>query len=232
MKILGIESSAGPASCAVVEDGKILASAYTNQKLTHSQTLVPMICDMLKNAALTVDDIDLFAVSAGPGSFTGVRIGIAAAKGLAFPDKPCARIPTLAAIAENAAGLSFNGTVCAAMDARCGQIYTAFWRAENGKLTRLAADAAISVEEAGTQLAAQNQPALLLGDGANLCYAAWRDKLDVTLAPPQLLYQSAAAVALLAAAGGEGAVMSANELRPIYLRLPQAERERLAKNKL
>lgn len=118
MKILAIESSAGPASCAVWEERCILASAAVNTALTHSQTLLPMVSGMLSNAGLTLTDIDAYAVSAGPGSFTGIRIGVSAVKGMAFSDdKPCFGVSTLAAIARNADGLPFDGVVCAVMDA-------------------------------------------------------------------------------------------------------------------
>ena len=120
MKVLAIESSAGPASCALTEDGRILASAGVHTGLTHSQTLVPMVDGMLKNAGVPLQDVDLLAVAAGPGSFTGVRIGVAAVKGLAFArDIPCVGVSTLAAMARAADGIPFDGVVCAAMDARC-----------------------------------------------------------------------------------------------------------------
>lgn len=224
MRILAVETSAGPSSCAVTENGVVLASCYNNTAQTHSQTLMPMVEEMLRQAALSVEDMDLLAVSAGPGSFTGVRIGVSALKGLAFTaDKPCAGVSTLAAIARNAEGIGFNGVVCAAMDARCKQVYTACFSAENGTLSRLSEDEAVSIETLKERLLTFEKPVLLLGDGAALCYDECKDTVPaLLLAPPHLRYQTAVGVAREA----EGcAAVSAEALQPLYLRLPQAERE-------
>ena len=151
MKILALETSAKSVSCAVVEDGAPLASAYQCTGLTHSRTLLPMVDAMLKNADLTIGDMDALAIAAGPGSFTGLRIGIAAVKGLAWAaDKPCLGISTLEAMAENIAHL--NGLVVGAMDARRAQVYNAVFEAKAGSLTRLTPDRAISLEELCAQL--------------------------------------------------------------------------------
>lgn len=254
MKILAVDTSAGPASCAVIETEahkgvfsyQVLASAVTNTRLTHSQTLMPMVQDMLVNAALTMEQIDLLAAASGPGSFTGVRIGIGAVKGLGFPDMPCGSVSTLSAMAYNLAGLPFSGIICAAMDARRNQIYTAFFEINNGQIRRLTDDMAIPAEQAGQQLTAYGQPVVLVGDGAPACHALWQDKLpqlQVTLAPPHLIYQHAVGVAAVAAglvaqstAGAadivqldqrDGQLLTAEQLLPRYLRRPQAERERL-----
>ena len=169
MKILALETSAKSVSCAVVEDGAPLASAYQCTGLTHSRTLLPMVDAMLKNADLTIETIDAIAIAAGPGSFTGLRIGIAAVKGLAWAaDKPCLGISTLEAMAENIAHL--NGLVVGAMDARRAQVYNAVFEAKDGVLTRLTPDRAISLEELCAQLTGKDQPITVLGDGA--CFAS------------------------------------------------------------
>lgn len=145
MKILALETSAKSVSCAVVEDGAPLASAYQCTGLTHSRTLLPMVDAMLKNADLTLDDINAIAIAAGPGSFTGLRIGIAAVKGLAWAaDKPCLGVSTLEAMAQNAAHI--DGLIVGAMDARRSQVYNAVFEAKGGELTRLTPDRAISLE--------------------------------------------------------------------------------------
>ena len=168
MKILALETSAKSVSCAVVEDGAPLASAYQCTGLTHSRTLLPMVDAMLKNADLTIDDMDALAIAAGPGSFTGLRIGIAAVKGLAWAaDKPCLGISTLDAMAENIAHL--NGLVVGAMDARRAQVYNAVFEAKDGVLTRLTPDRAISLEDLCAQLTGKDQPITVLGDGGMLC---------------------------------------------------------------
>ena len=235
MKILAIDTSAGPASCAVTADGDILASALVNVRLTHSQTLMPMVEGMLRHASLSLSDMDALAVAVGPGSFTGVRIGVAAVKGLAFANNtPCVAVSTLEAIAQNAAGSGFTGLVCAAMDARCGQVYTATFVSDGEKVDRFTDDEAITITELTARLSADGRPVMLMGDGAAICYAAMCETLpDVRLAPPHLRYQQAtgvAAAALPRVLAGE--TVTAKELLPVYLRLPQAERELRARQGL
>lgn len=232
MRILALETSAGPASCAVTEEERVLASAYINTPLTHSQTLMPMVEAMLCNAGLQMADVDLLAVAAGPGSFTGVRIGVSAVKGLAFANElPCVAVSTPEAIAYNTAGLPFDGVVCAVMDARCQQVYTACFESNGGSLSRLTPDEAISIENVKNRLISYKKPILLLGDGAKLCYNAFGAQVpQLTLAPPQWRFQQATGVAAAAAvAASRGQTVSADRLQPVYLRLPQAERERLAR---
>ncbi len=226
MKILAVESSAGPASCAVYEDGKVLASSYINVKLKHSQTLIPMIDAMLKNSGIGIDDIDMLAVAAGPGSFTGVRIGVAAIKGIAFARGiPCIGVSTLAAMAHMAGALHFDGIVCPAMDARCSQVYTAMFECSSNTLTRLTEDSALKIEELKNQIINTKKSVLFVGDGALLCYnAICPNCANVYIAPEQFRFQNAVGVAMQAASQPEKAV-SADSLLPIYLRLPQAERE-------
>ena len=136
MKILSVECSASPASCAIIDDGKIRASSFINAKLTHSQTLMQMIINTLDNSATKLCDIDQIAVAVGPGSFTGLRIGISAVKGLAAPNNmPCVPVSTLEGMAENFADR--DCVVCAVMDARCNQFYNALFKIKNGQITRI-----------------------------------------------------------------------------------------------
>lgn len=228
MRILAVDTSAVTASCALTEDGKLVASAELRSKMTHSQTILPMVEDMLKNAALTIKDVDVLAVNVGPGSFTGVRIGVAAVKGIAFADeKPCVAVSTLHSMAYNFVGLPQVQTVCAVMDARCAQVYTALFEVQGDTVTRLTEDAAIPIAELKTQLLAMDKSVMLVGDGAALCYTALKDEVpSLLLAPDHLRYQNATGVAR---AAQTAKFCAAASLQPVYLRLPQAERELKAK---
>ena len=230
MKILALETSAKSVSVAVTEGGKVLASSYQNIGLTHSVTLMPLLDGMLQNAGLALKDMDLLAVAAGPGSFTGLRIGVSALKGLAWAeDKPCCGVSTLAAMAQN--GRLFEGTVICAMDARRSQVYNALFRCESGELTRLCPDRAIGLAELAQELKADENPKLAVGDGARLCWDYLNSHgIPCRLAPENALYQSAVGVALAAEdMARRGETVSGRDLVPTYLRLSQAERERLAK---
>ena len=232
MKILALDTSAKTATAAVVEEDKILCRASVTVNLTHSQTLLPLCDSMLTAAGMALRDIDLFAVSMGPGSFTGLRIGIGAVKGMAQGlNKPCLGVSTLEALACNYTGL--QGIVCAVMDARCQQVYTAVFRVSGGAPERLTPDEALAIEELGKKLLSFNEPVTFVGDGALLCYEALKDMLSAVLAPPQLRLQDAASVAFAAQRflQNGGQPLGAAELMPQYLRLPQAERELLAKTK-
>lgn len=223
MKILALETSAKSVSCAVTEDGAVLASAYQCTGLTHSRTLMPMVEDLLKNADLTLDEIDRIAIAAGPGSFTGLRIGVAAVKGLAWAvDKPCCAVSTLEAMAQNVRHM--DRLIIGAMDARRNQIYNALFEAKGGALTRLCADRAIGLDELCEELKGDSRHKIVLGDGGKLCFDYLTShSIDCTLAPAQLLYQNAVGVALTAE---HGEAISAQELAPVYLRPAQAERLR------
>lgn len=226
--ILAVDTSAKPVSCALAEDGRVLASFYANTGLTHSQTLMPMIENLLNVAEKSVGDLDAVAVNAGPGSFTGVRIGVSAVKGLAFTGcLPCVAVSTLESMAENT--VAAPGTViCCLMDARCQQVYGAlFEKGEDGSICRLSEDEALTVVQMGEQVAALGKPVILVGDGSEMCYRVWKDCIpSVHLAPPSARYQNAAATAVIACRRfAEGKTVSAEELLPLYLRLPQAERE-------
>lgn len=226
MKILALESSAVAASVAVSEDGALIAQSYQRSGLTHSRTLMPMCRDLLENCGLTLGEMDVVAVAAGPGSFTGLRIGVATAKGLAWPgDKPCAGVSTLEAMAH------LEGDLCAVMDARRQQVYNARFQAEGGRLLRLCPDRAISIDELAAELLSREKTQILVGDGAELCYNELTKRgLPVRLAPPHLRWQSAWGVARAAEElARTGGLVTAAELAPVYHRLSQAERERLAR---
>ena len=231
MRILAFESSAKAASVALLQDGALLGEYYQNGGQTHSRTLMQMAADLLRNCDLTAKDVDAVAVAAGPGSFTGVRIGVAAAKGFAWGREiPCYGVSTLEAMARTAAHL--DGVLCAAMDARRSQVYNALFEAKDGVLTRLTEDRAISLEELEADLKKLEKTKILVGDGAVLCYNTLRDRVDgLRLLPEALRMQRASGVALVAAELAErGERPSAGELVPNYLRLSQAERERMNRN--
>lgn len=233
MRILAFETSAKAAGVAVLEDGKLLGEYFQNSGQTHSRTLMKMAENLLHNCDLTVQDMDAAACAAGPGSFTGVRIGVAAAKGFAWGRGiPCYGVSTLEAMARNVAVA--DGIYCAAMDARRDQVYTALFRMEQGKFRRIEADMAISVEELGERLKKTEKIKFLVGDGALLCYNNLRMKIDdLILLPEHLRMQRAAGVALLAWEQAQAGLRpSGGELEPNYLRLSQAERERMKKQKM
>lgn len=226
MKILAVDSTAVAASAAVLEDGRIIGEFFMNTRRTHSQTLMPMVGGVLECTDTNIDDIDLFAVSAGPGSFTGVRIGVSCVKGMAMAQrKPCAGVSTLEAMAWNLAHL--EGTVCAVMDARCNQVYNAMFSVKDGAVARLTEDRALSIEDLSKECEKYGKPLFLVGDGANLCYNTnGFQSLGAVLPPDILLHQRASGVAVLAMKQyREGVTVTPAALAPFYLRLPQAERE-------
>lgn len=219
--ILGIDSSAITAGCALYDGTKVIAEQFLNTKHTHSQTLLPMVENMLKSAEVSLSDVETIAVTAGPGSFTGLRIGIASVKGMAMgAGKQCVSVSTLEAIAYNFTGI--DGVICCAMDARCGQVYNALFKSENGVITRLCEDRAIKAVDLYEELKSVDGKVILAGDGAELLHKATEE--SYTLAPLPLRYQRGLGVCL-AAEGKEP--IDAAALMPSYLRLPQAERERL-----
>ena len=232
MLILAFETSAKAASVALTENGKLLGESYQNTGLTHSQTLMVMAEDLLKQCGKAVSDLTAVAVAEGPGSFTGVRIGVAAAKGLAWGAQlPCYGVSTLEAMAVSL-GI-YEGYVCACMDARRSQVYNAVFRVSQGGISRIAEDRAISLAELGEELKALNVPVYLVGDGAVLTHRTLSGEVPGLILPPEhRLHQRAVGVALLAeqmAQNGESG--DGNRLTPNYLRLSQAERERMEKQK-
>lgn len=229
MRILSLDSTAQTASCAVCENGKLIAEYTLNCKNTHSETLLPMISVLLRHIGITAKDIDLFACSAGPGSFTGVRIGAATVKGLAFgTDKCCIGVSTLASLAYNLKG--FNGIICPVMNARRNQVYNALF---DGNGNRITPDRAISIEDLEKEIKEKygNTTVYLCGDGTEVTLNGLsKNTENVISAPERLLYQSAYSVAMCALEMFNNGVRTKDvELTPVYLRLSQAERERLAK---
>lgn len=230
MRILSLETSAKSVSAAVVENGIPLAYTYQNTGLTHSRTLMPLVDAMLTSAELTLEEMDLLAVSAGPGSFTGLRIGVSALKGLAWAaDKPCCGVSTLEAMAQNVRHMDTD--IICAMDARRNQVYNAVFRAQDGQLERLAPDRAIALSELAEEIKNSTEPKIIVGDGAKLCYTYLSEQgISCQIAPPQLVMQNAVGVALAAQEMADaGHTTTARDLIPVYLRLSQAERERLAR---
>lgn len=230
MKILALESSAAAASAAVCEDGALIAQSFQRTGLTHSATLLPMTEDLLKSTGLTLQEIDLFAVAAGPGSFTGIRIGVSALKGLAWAlDRPCAACSTLESMAWQVAHM--DGELCPVMDARRSQVYNARFSVRDGIPVRLTEDRAISLDELAAEVKKSSVVQILVGDGAHLCYNTFQERgIPARMAPPHLLFQTAWGVGCCALALAErGELTTAAALIPQYHRLSQAERERLGK---
>ena len=224
MKILALDSTATVASVALCEDDRLLGEYTVNNGNTHSETLLPMVESLLRFFDISTDGIDLFAASAGPGSFTGVRIGAATIKGLAFnTQKPCIGVSTLDALAYN---LNMrDGLICPVMNARRKQVYTALFRCENGVLTRLCPDSAIAITELDEMLSAYDEPVYLCGD----VYDITKENLThaVGFTPERLRHQSAFSVAQVAKAAYDTGIRTTDaEMAPTYLRPSQAERER------
>ena len=232
MLILAFETSAKAASAALLEDGRLLGESYQNTGLTHSQTLLVMAEHLLAQCGKTVAQVTAVAVAAGPGSFTGVRIGVAAAKGFAWGrELPCYGVSTLEAMALSLG--AWQGYVCPCMDARRSQVYNALFSVSQGTLERLREDRAIALTELAEELKALDGPIFLVGDGSTLAYRTLSGEIPNLVLPPEhRMHQRADGVALLAAqkiAAGEPG--DANALTPNYLRLSQAERERMEKLK-
>ena len=228
MKILAIDSSAKTASVAVVDNGSLKSECFVNAGLTHSRTLMPMIDNALSQVDMKINDIDAICVNAGPGSFTGIRIGVAAVKGLAMcENKPSAGVSTLESAAYNFTDECC--VICVSMDARCNQVYTALFRAENGEIKRLCDDKAVSIDCLCDELSSFDEKIILAGDGAEICFKAFANRLpNAVLAGENRRYQRAYGTALAAINNNE--FKDSALLAPVYLRLPQAERELKLKN--
>lgn len=230
MLILAFETSAKAASVALHDGQKLLGESYQNTGLTHSQTLMVMAEDVLKQCGKTAADVTAVAVAEGPGSFTGVRIGVAAAKGFAWgAELPCFGLSTLEAMAENL-GI-YQGYVCPVMDARRSQVYNAMFYVNQGVITRVTPDRAIALADLGAELKNLSEPVFLVGDGSNLCYNTLLEEVPNLVLPPEhCMHQRAVGVALLAAKQAAlGIAPGGAGLTPNYLRLSQAEREKLEK---
>lgn len=229
MIILAFDSTAKAASVAVCDDEKLLALYNIDNGLTQSELLLPMAENMLKSLNLTFDDIELLACAVGPGSFTGVRIGVALVKGIAFDKNiPCVSVSTLDELAENLRGL--DGIIVPCMDARRAQVYTATYKGENGELTKLTEDRAIAISELADELRQYaDTPIYLSGDGYDVAKRGLEaEGIKVNLTPKLLITENAYSIALIAKkkydAGEYGSDL---DIAPTYLRMPQAERERL-----
>ena len=232
MLILAFETSAKAGSVALMDEHKLLGESYQNTGLTHSQTLLQMAQQLLDSCGKTPAEVTAVAVAQGPGSFTGVRIGVAAAKGFAWGSQlPCYGVSTLEAMVRHL-GI-WQGYVCPVMDARRGQVYNALFHTECGKCTRIREDRAISLEDLGAELQSFREPIFLVGDGSNLCYNTLSERVPALVLPEEhRLHQRATGVALVARQEAlAGNAPSGAELNPNYLRLSQAERERLEKQK-
>lgn len=226
MNILAIDTAGRSAAVAVMQNDRLLYEQIGNTGLTHSETLLPMVDAALRAAGLTCDDIDLYGVTNGPGSFTGLRIGLAAVKGLALPrDIPCAGVSTLEALARCCTG---SGVVIPALDARRGEVYWAAFSLPGCE--RLTPDAAQPVGTIEDFLKNCKNPVFFVGDGAGLCYNRYDMRAQVIPCPAPLRQSRALGVCLAAeAAAAAGEAVSAAALAPRYLRLSQAERERAAR---
>lgn len=224
MKILAIDTSALTATAAILSDDTLLGEISTTTKLTHSQTIMPMIDELLKKVSLDISDIDIFACSEGPGSFTGLRIGIGTIKGLAYGlNKPVVGVSTLEALAHN---IAFTDCVIApVMDARRGQVYNALYKWNNGKLDCLKEPRALSIEELCEEL---TEKTIFVGDGVNVHKEKITELMGekALFAPVHLRLQRAGSVACAAL---DKKAIDAAELTAVYLRKPQAERERECK---
>lgn len=234
MLILALDSTALVGSVALCDNEKLISEITVNTGHTHSETLLPMVESLLKLCGYTVDDIDLFACTTGPGSFTGVRIGAATLKGLAYGrGKPCVGVSTPEALAYNS--IMCNGLLCPVMNARRMQVYNALFSCQGQAMTRLCGDRALSITELGEELLSYNTPVYLTGDGAELVYrtlatdgSPLADKL--VLQPERIRHQSGYSVAQVALSMYQnGQTTTDAALSPVYLRPSQAERERLAK---
>ena len=226
MKILAVDTSATSASVCVAQENKIIGEFSINTALTHSQTLIPMIEQLAEKTGVTLDNIDAIAVNAGPGSFTGVRIGVAAVKGIAFSRNiPCVSVSTLESMAYNM--LDNDCIVCSVMDARCSQVYNSLFRVKDGKVTRLIEDRALSLTDLKLDLQKYNEKIILVGDGAEITFNYFENSLqNVFLASVNNRVQKASSIACVAFKKiNNGETLNASELMPVYLRLPQAQRE-------
>lgn len=231
MIILSLDTSATVASAALCDGERLLAEYTLNNGNTHSETLLPMIESLLTHFGITTDGVDIFAATTGPGSFTGVRIGAATLKGLAFgKNKPCVSVSTLEAIAENLRVI--NGLICPVMNARRSQVYTALFRSNGERLERLMPDSAISISELDELLSKYGEPVAFCGDGYGITLSALQ-KTAVYPVPERLRYQSAYSVAQVALRNyNEGIYTDDSKLTVTYLRPSQAERERMEKEGL
>ena len=234
MLILGLDTTAVTASVALFDGERVIASSSVHNKLTHSEKLLPMIDEILKNSGYAIDDVELIGVSRGPGSFTGVRIGIATAKGLAFyKNTKIVGTSSILALAENFRFTTFDKfsepvILCPAMDARRNELYNALFLYDGECIKRLTEDRPISLEELETELVKENKKVYINGDGAEKLYNYLKEKntpIDSVLASEIQLRQNAVSVAKLAYQSYlKNEYQTASQITPLYLRTSQAER--------
>ena len=228
MKLLGIDSSGMTASAAIVSGDILVAEFTVNNKQTHSQTLLPMIDQVVKMSGIGLEELDGIAVAAGPGSFTGLRIGSSTAKGMALAlNKPIIPVPTLEGMAYRMAG--FGGVICPLMDARRSQVYTGIYRMSGSRMECLLEQCAVDILDIAAKVNELNENVVFLGDGVPVHRAVLEEKIKVSyqFAPLHLNRQSAASVTALGMNYmEEGKIEDAKDHKPIYLRQSQAERER------
>jgi len=233
MKILAIDSSAKTATAAVYDNKQLLALSVLNVTETHSESLMPTVEDLLNRCALSASGIDIFAVSCGPGSFTGVRIGVACIKGLAFGGKKCVSVSTLEALAHNF--YTCDGIICPVMDARRSQVYNALFKYEGTELKRLTEDRLLTVGELFSEIERLGEKVRFCGDGYSLVIKSiesLKPNFEYIPSSQTQIWQNAASVAEIAYEKFlNGEVVTDSELKPIYLRASQAERERLEKER-
>lgn len=225
MKILALDTTAEVCTAAVCDDKGLIAEMTVNTGNTHSETLLPVVEQILKISETSLEDIDLFSCSTGPGSFTGVRIGVATVKGIAYgKNKPCVSVSTLDALAYNLIG--FEGIICPVMNARRNQVYNALFECKNGEIARLCDDRALSIEELDEELSSMDKTIYLVGDGYSITEKGFK-KTKISFVPERMRVQSAYSVACCALTKyNAGNTLTDSELVPIYLRPSQAERER------
>ena len=228
MKILGIDSSGLVASAAIADEKNIIAEFTVNNKQTHSQTLLPMVEKVVDMSGIELEQIDAIAIAAGPGSFTGLRIGSATAKGIGLAlKKPVVSVPTLEGLAYRVS--VFEGIICPIMDARRNQVYTGIYKMDKGNLVCLSEQKAVDIHEIMEELEKYDEKVIFLGDGVEVQRETIEKefKKEYCFAPIHLSKQSAAAVAVLGDIYfNQGKAEDAAEHKPIYLRKSQAERER------
>lgn len=228
MRILGFDTAAKTASVALWEDGRTVSEFFLDSGFTHSETVLPMAKSLLEAARCDIGDIDVFAVNCGPGSFTGLRIGIAAVKAVAMAkDRPCAPVSTLEALAQNMRGL--KGIFCPVMDARCNQMYTAFFRGDGERIERLTEDRTLMTDDLENEIEALGEKVILLGDGAKTCQKKFGDALCEEANDALLLGRASGTCIVAAGLYENNGLVSAEKLVPNYLKLAQAEREKLEK---
>lgn len=235
MLVLAVDCTAKSVSAALADSGKLIGESFLNVNFTHSETLMPIIEELLKNTRKNINDIDAFAITAGPGSFTGVRIGISAVKGLAFGNG--SKVFSYSAFDAMAYAFSeipnFSGIICGLMDARCNQFYNAVFEIKNGKIKRICNDRIIMANDLENEVERlyNKDNVVFAGDGAKL-FVSLQNKSFGSLAPENLLIQRASSIALKASTEDIKNALSPDEIMPIYLRKSQAEREKEKRDKI